>query len=118
VALYIHFPIHLHGMVLNKLSTGALPLLHALTNSRKKKHVLLRAVFTLGSASRQLRRRRSSVRSFSQQDASDRLARTFPAAQFVCSRGTFRKRYQVTEVLNMWKVSMGGSLTALRRTQV
>jgi hypothetical protein len=44
-------------------------------------HELLRAVFTLGSASRQLRRRRSSVQfsPVSQQDASDRLARTFPA---------------------------------------
>jgi hypothetical protein len=40
-------------------------------------HELLRTVFTLGSASRQLRRRRRSVQSVSCQDASDRIARTF-----------------------------------------
>jgi hypothetical protein len=48
-------------------------------------------VFSLGSASRQLRRRRSSVQSASQQDHTDQLARTVPAVQFACSRGTFCK---------------------------
>jgi hypothetical protein len=48
-------------------------------------------VFSLGSASRQLRGVRSSVQPASNENASDRLARTIPAVQFVSSRGTFCK---------------------------
>jgi hypothetical protein len=59
--------------------------------NQQSQHVLLRAVISLGSASRQLKRRRSQDSPVSQQDASDQLTGTFPAVHFACSRGTFCK---------------------------
>jgi hypothetical protein len=49
-------------------------------------HELLREVFTLGSASKQLKRRRSSAQSVSNQDASDQITRTVPAVHSVFAR--------------------------------
>jgi hypothetical protein len=60
-------------------------------DNQQSQHILLRAVFSLGSASRQLTRPHGSVQSVSHEDTSDQLARTFPAVQFACSRGTFCK---------------------------
>jgi hypothetical protein len=52
---------------------------------------LLREVFTLGSASRQLTRRREWVQSASNEDDSDQAARWLGVLQFACPRGTFCK---------------------------
>jgi hypothetical protein len=76
----------------NRYSSNG-PINRTFHGNQQKQHVLLRAVFSLGSASRQLRRRRRSIQfsSVSHEDTSDQITRTVPAVQFACSRGTFCK---------------------------